>query len=164
MRDLETLSIVELLQLQGRALSELRRRNVVRSANGPLGDYAELLFARCFGWELLSNSSSGHDAVDTQGARYQIKCRRVTPHDKTRQLSAIRNLANRPFDVLAAALFDEEYRVFRAALIPVDVVAVHSAFSNHVNAHRFLLRDAVWSLDGVTDVTAGLRATQLAMD
>jgi hypothetical protein len=30
----------------------------------------------------------------------------------------------------------------------------------HVNSHRFLLRDSVWALPGVTDITAALKCLE----
>lgn len=160
MSDLQHRSTAELLRLHGQILSELRRREVVRSANGPAGDYAELLFAKAFGWRLEGGSTSGYDAVDETGVRYQVKCRRLTPHNRSRQLSFIRNLPARPFDVLAGVLFDEEFRVRRAALVPVERVQEHASYVEHVNAWRLLLRDAVWEWPGVRDVTAELHSAE----
>lgn len=57
----------ELLELHAAILKELRERNIVRSSNQPLGDYAELLFSRAFKWTLENNSSSGHDVTDRGG-------------------------------------------------------------------------------------------------
>lgn len=160
MSDLTIVSTADLLRLHGAILSELRRREVVRSANGPAGDYAELLFAKAFGWRLESGSTSGHDALDEEGVRYQVKCRRLTPQNRSRQLSFIRNLPARPFDVLAGVLFDEHFQVHRAALVPVERVQEHASYVEHVNAWRLLLRDAVWEWPGVRDVTPELRAAE----
>lgn len=158
--DLKRLSVSELLRLHAGVLDELRLREVVRSSNGPSGDYAEFLFSRAFAWTLENNSSAGHDATDDNGTRYQIKCRRVTERKPSRQMSALRNLMNNPFDVLAAVLLDESFVVSRAALIPISVVIEKSSYTKHVNAHRFILRDSVWSIPGVVDVTEKLRETQ----
>lgn len=160
MVDLKLLGVAELLLLHASVLDELRARGVVRSSNGPAGDYAELLFSRAFGWNLVNNSSAGFDATDAGGTRYQIKCRRLTAHNGSRQLSAIRRLTSRPFDVLAAVLLDEQFRVTRGALIPVDVVTKEARFTEHTNSSRFMLRDTVWRLDGVQDVTAKLKAAE----
>ncbi|WP_312733177.1 hypothetical protein [Brevundimonas sp.] len=156
-------STAELLRLHGAILTELRRREVVRSANGPAGDYAELLFSKAFDWRLEGGSTSGHDAVDLEGVRYQIKCRRLTPQNKSRQLSFIRNLPDRPFDILAGVLFDEHFRVQKAALIPVELIQANASYVAHVNAWRLLLRDVVWTWPGVRDVTTELRAAEAAL-
>lgn len=160
MEPLDSLSVAELLRLHGDVLDELRVRQVLRSSNGPSGDYAELLFCRAFVWDIRNNSASGYDAVDQEGVRYQIKCRRLTPTNSSRQLSFIRRLPERPFDVLAGVLLDSAFLVQRAALVPVEVVQAKSTYVAHVNAWRLLLRDSIWEEPGVKDVTEQLRATQ----
>lgn len=160
MTDLSTLSAQDLLRLHAGALDELRRRGILRSANGPAGDYAEILFSRAFGWRLESNSAAGFDAVNEGGTRFQIKGRRLTGPRPSRQLSALRDLSSRPFDILAAVLLDGDYTVHKAALIPVEVVIGAATYTRHVNAHRFILSDRVWSIPGVIDATAQLRAVQ----
>ena len=88
--NLRELSIKELLQLQAAATNELKRRDVVRTQNNPLGDYTEWLVAQAMGLELAANSKAGYDGIDSNGTRIQIKGRRITPKNKSRQLSAIR--------------------------------------------------------------------------
>jgi hypothetical protein len=161
--DLASQSVADLLRTYAGLLEELRRRDVVRSSNGPAGDYSEFLFCRAFRWERQRNSAAGFDAKDSRGVRYQIKGRRVTRYNPSRELSAVRRLKDRPFDFLAAVLFREDFTVAKAALIPVDIVERESKYSNHVNAWRFLLRDSIWILPGVTDVTPALRDTALSL-
>ena len=154
--NLKAQSIPELLALHAALLEELRARGVLRSENNPTGDLAEYLFCSAYGWQQYSNSEKALDATGEDGTRYQIKGRRLTRRNQSRQLSAIRDLDG--FDVLAAVLFDELYRVVRAALIPVGVVRLYSTFTAHTNSYRFLLRDEVWDADQVIDATDRLRA------
>jgi hypothetical protein len=163
MDDLKDKSVSQLLSLHAGVLEELRQRAVIRSSNSPSGDYAESLFSCAFNWKLERSSSAGHDATDESGTRYQIKCRRVTQRNPSRQMSALRNLEGSPFDILAAVLLDENYSVSRAALIPINVVVEKSIYTKHVNAHRFILRDSVWSIANVVDVTEKLRKMQQLM-
>ncbi|MEQ1953876.1 hypothetical protein [Mesorhizobium sp. CN2-181] len=146
----------ELLSLHAQILDELRDRQIVRTSNSPLGDYAELLFASAFGWQLNDNSSAGHDAVDAQGVRYQIKARRVTPKNPSRQLSAIRRLPDRTFDVLACVLFDAGYQVFKALLLPYEVVQARARHVEHTNSWRFMADDKLWLVAGAQDVTTDI--------
>jgi hypothetical protein len=156
--DLDSLSVPDLLRTYTRLLQELRRREIVRSSNAPAGDYSELLFYKAFGWERQANSASGFDAKGGDGARYQVKGRRVTRYNSSRELSAIRKLKEKPFDFLAAVLFNEDFSISRAALIPISVVESESRYSAHVSAWRFLLKDSIWDMSGVRDVTADLKA------
>lgn len=158
MTDLTQLSAAELLALHAQVGEELRVRGVVRSANNPTGDLAEHLFCAAFVWTQAPNSERGFDAKGASGVRYQIKGRRVHRRNPSRQLSAIRDLAGRHFDVLAGVIFDDDFRVVRAALIPRGVVEERSTYVAHTNSHRFILRDDVWNAPGVRDVTAKVTA------
>jgi hypothetical protein len=68
------------------------------------------------------------------------------------------------FDVLAGLLFNQDYSVYKAALIPHTVLLNlakernHISFQEHTNSHRFLLVDDIWKIQDVEDVTDKLRA------
>lgn len=158
MDGLRTKSIGELLVLHAAVMEELRTRGVLRSANGPTGDLAEYLFCMAFGWAQEANSARAFDAAGDDGTRYQIKGRRIHRRNKSRQLSAIRNLDG--FDILAAVLFDDDYCVFRAALIPAAIVCDRSKYIGHTNSHKFMATDDIWDAPGVTDVTDRLRVVE----
>lgn len=149
--------------MHGQIMSELRERGIVRTANNPVGDYAELLFARAFGWDLAGNSASGHDAVDGNGLRYQIKSRRLSKAGGSHQLSALRRLPEKHFDYLAAVLFGPEYEIIKAIILPHALIEPRSRYSDHTKAWLFMLEDAVWGLDGVRDVTARLNQAALSI-
>jgi hypothetical protein len=158
--DIAGLSSQDLLGLHAQIGELLRARDILRSSNNPTGDLAEHLFCKALpSWERKRNSHAGFDAIDKQTeVRYQIKGRRCTVKDKSRQLGAIRNLKDKPFDVLAVVIFSKNYGVQRAALIPWAVVDLLSERQKHTNSHRFLLRDDVWNKTEVRDVTKELCA------
>ena len=158
MTDLKDKGIFELLALNAAILEELRSRNVLRSANNPTGDLAEYLFCTAFRWSQAPNSKKGFDATNNEGTRFQIKGRRLHKRNTSRQLSAIRDLDG--FDFLAAVLLDVDYRVTRAALIPVAVVRNRSTYIAHTNSQKFMLQEVVWDDPEVIDVTADLRALE----
>ena len=155
---LVTASVRELLQLHGAVIQELNRREVVRTSNSPVGDYAELLFATAFGWDLEISSAAGHDATDKDGVRYQIKGRRLTKANGSRQLSFLRRLPEKKFDFLAAVLFDHAYRVQRAIILPHEGLEARSRYSPHANGWLFRLDDSCWSMPLAQDVTKQLQA------
>jgi hypothetical protein len=157
--DLSHLSASELLALHGQVSDALRTRGITRSSNNPVGDLAEYLFCKAFDWKQADKSVAHIDAIGQDGSRYQIKARRVTRFNKSRQLSALRDLKGGHFDFLAGILFAEDYSIMRAAIIPHAVVLARSAFVERTNSHRFLLHDDVWDDPGVHDVTTGMRAT-----
>ena len=158
MSELKGVSLQALLGLHAGIMEELRRRGVARSANNPTASVAEFLFCRAFSWQQAANSEKGFDATDGDGKRYQIKGRRLHRRNKSRQVSAIRDLDG--FDTLAAVLLDEQFRVSRAALIPRAVVGERAKFVRHTNSYKFMLSDDVWKDGRVRDVTGELRAAK----
>ena len=157
------MSVTGLLATHGAIMEELRRRGVVRTSNAPTGDYAETLFAKAFGWTLATNSALGYDAVDPEGTRFQIKCRRITEPNGSRQLSALRRLPEKSFDFMAAILLDRTYGVSRAVILPHAQVESRARFIAHTNSWLFMLTDDVWALPGARDVTAQVVAAAAAL-
>jgi hypothetical protein len=158
MIELPRLSPRELLTLHAGVAEELRARKITRSANNPTGDLAEYLFCKAFGWTQHTNSKAHIDATGGDGSRYQIKGRRVTARNKSRQLGAIRDFHGKHFEFLAGVLFTETYDIHRAAIIPYAVIEAHAKFIARTNSHKFILHDDIWNADGVRDVTAQLRS------
>jgi hypothetical protein len=157
MTDLTKSTSAELLKLHAAIGPELRRRGIVRSEN-ITGDVAEYLFRRAFDWTPTTNSNAHIDAVDGDGKRFQIKGRRLTPSNRSREMGAIRDMAGQHFDFLAGLLFDETYGIRRAAVIPHAVVLERARFVTRSNSHKFILRDDIWEAPGVRDVTPELTA------
>ena len=157
--NLEELSFKELLAHHTGLEKEWSRREIKRTSNNFTGDLAECLFRKAFpSWKWPGNSNAGFDAIDNKGVKYQIKGRRCTEQNKSRQLGAIRNLKDKPFKVLAAVIFSEDYSIHRAALIPCEVVERRCPeVQTHTNSHRFLLTKDVWEEPGVKDITEKLR-------
>ncbi|MFA6121849.1 MAG: hypothetical protein WCT35_07355 [Sideroxydans sp.] len=160
--DLRQHSTKQLFELYVAALKELKERGVTRSTNNPIADYAELLFMGALDLTLKAKSTKGHDATDTDGRKYEIKGRRVTAHNTSRQLSSLRDLDSKHFDFLGGVLFNEDFSVYKACLIPHDQVLQNATYNAHTNGSIFHLRDSVWLLPGVVDVTAKLQQAEKA--
>jgi hypothetical protein len=158
--NLSAASVRALLAGYASILDELRRREVIRSSNNPASDYAERLCCEAFGWTRAAKSNRGYDATDANGVRYEVKARRLSPRNASRQLGAIRSLDDGPFDYLVGVLFDEGFGVLQAAVIPIVTVRARSSYVAHTNSWRFLLRDDLWTEGGVRDVSNELRAAE----
>lgn len=164
MQNIENLSIPELLKAHAKILKELKERKATRTINNPTGDYAEYLFSKAFGWKLLKNSAASADALDQEtNHSYQIKARRLTGGAGDRQLGIMRNLDQLPFNSLAAVLFDENYLVHRAVIMPVQTVRELSTYIKHVNGYRLILNDKVMMHPEVKDVTTQMRYAETTM-
>ena len=141
---IEEMGVKDLLQLQASITNELKARRVVRTQNNPLGDYTEWLVAQALDLELETNSKAGYDAVSRSGIRIQVKKgRRVTPKNNSRQLSAIRKYMEKDFDELAAVIYDENFEIIDALLIPHEVVGEYSSYREHINAHVLILKGPI---------------------
>ena len=150
--------IPELFDMYTAIGDELRQRGIMRTSNNLVGDLAEFIFSRAMGWTLERNSKEAVDAVDALGTRYQIKGRRLTPQNSSRQLGALRKLDTDNFDMLAAILFNPDYSVQRAILLPCKQVVAHATYIDEHKLWKFMLTDDKWQLPEAQDVTEQLRA------
>jgi hypothetical protein len=130
---LAALSVRQLLALSRKILAQLRAREVIRSGNAPVGDYAELL---------------------VEGEHLQVKARIVTnPRVRgERQLSVFRSW---DFDAGVIILFDDEFRVWRAARVAQADLERAGRWVEHVRGWRVMATDTL--LDNGEDWTERLR-------
>ena len=150
--NLSEMKVKELLQLQAAATNELKQRGIVRTQNNPLGDYTEWLVTNALDLELQANSKAGYDGINKKGVRVQIKGRRVTPQNNSRQLSAIRKYEEKDFDELAAVIYNENFEIIEALLIPHNVVGEYASYREHVNAHILILKGQILTDPRVRDI------------
>jgi hypothetical protein len=134
----------ELLALSRRILAELRNRDVIKSGNAPTGDYAELLVQQATGGELAAQSQKSWD-VETPGPNVellQVKARVVTDPKKRgeRQLSFFRSW---DFDAAIIVLFGDDFTVWKAARLPVEIVEEVAKHVSHVSGWRVIATDAL---------------------
>ena len=159
-RPFQTKTTRELLSMFSEVMQELRQRGAVRTANNPVADYAESLVSRALDLELMPGSHRGCDAKDSSGKRYEIKGRRVTRHNTSTQLGVVRGLDNCHFDYLAGVLFDEDFNVSKACLIPHSQVSELARHRKHINGWILFLRPSVWDQPGVVDITRTVQRAQ----
>jgi hypothetical protein len=153
------LSVRDLLRQHASAMDELRRREILRTQNNPVGDYAEWLVSIALGLRLVGNSSKGFDALSADGEqRVQIKGRRITAGNPSRQLGVVRNIDANPFDMLVAVIFDEVFEVVEAVTMPLHLIATYGKYRPHVNGHVLHLSTALMNDPAVCVITDRLRA------
>lgn len=162
--DLKIQTASNLLQLYCQVIQELNRRSICRSTNNPVADVAELLAVQSLGLSRAPKSTKGYNATDRDGHRYEIKSRRITSHNPSRMLSAIRDCKARHFDYLVGILFREDFSVYKACVVPFEIVLQESKYREHTNAHILELKDEIWSARGVLDISSKISAALLALD
>ncbi|MEM2975146.1 MAG: hypothetical protein QW821_01825 [Candidatus Bathyarchaeia archaeon] len=137
---LKNLEDKDLLQFYSKLMDELRERKLIRSSNNPVSDYAEKIVCEKFGLSIQGKSSKGYDAIDKKsGVKYQIKARRVTSHNRSRQLGVIRNLDQKLFDYLIAVIFDESFKPIEIWKIPRQTIPKYARYSQHQNGYILVL-------------------------
>jgi hypothetical protein len=125
-------NVGELLRTYSAILRELRRRNLVRTNNAPVGDLAEYACAIVYQGTLAPNSEKSYDLTAGDGRRIQVKVRNL--RDDTRASSAFSPIRSFEFDVCAFLLIDEaRSRVDAAFEWSVDEVRQHGVHRIHTN-------------------------------
>lgn len=132
----------ELLADWSAIMRELRRREVVRTQNNPIGDIAEMIVAEHYGGIRGSFPQAGWDVITPEGERLQVKALRQTGARSRRNLSPIRDAE---YDAVIVVLFDEDFRVTEGLRIPRPTVEELFPHRPYVNGR-------------VVTVTGGLRA------
>jgi hypothetical protein len=141
----EQLSDDELVSKYGQIMAALLERGIVRSANNPIADIAERFVADHFGVEQEPPNSKSVDVIATDGTRIQVKALRRTKSGRNR-LSAIRSL---DFDILAAVIFRLDMQLEEIALIPLQAVEDHMAWSETWRANSLSLTKKLLADDRV---------------
>ena len=156
--DVSSLSLKALLELQGHIMLELHGRGVGMSSN-PTRELARHLFIRAFGWTAHPSTSSGPDAVSAKGSRIKIKGRRMLDPSDSLQMTALPDPATWSFEWLAAVVFDWNYDVVRAAVIPVSHVGAVADHDDSTGERRFTFDVDTLCVPGIYDATARLGTT-----
>jgi len=142
----------ELFNLYSELMDELRQRELTRTNNNPVADYAEKVIIDKLNLIQAEKEAKGYDALDSSGAKYQIKGRRITRHNKSRQLGVIRNLDERLFDFLIAAVFDESFTLKEIWKIPHSIVKNYAQWSEQQHGYVLRLQDNLLSDSRVQNV------------
>lgn len=155
------LTNVELLETYAAVMRELQKRGAIRSTNNPVSDIAESLCARALGLTLSPKSEMGCDATDSDGTRFQIKSRRVTPHNSSTRLGALRDIDAKHFDFLVALYFDESFRLTAAYKMSHATVRRHVLWSKAQNAHILHAKKAVTTDPECEDILSRFDGVQI---
>lgn len=84
--DLSAFNESGLFSLYRAILGELKSRDVIRTENAPVGDYAEYLMKTALGGRLASNSEKSWDVLGKDGEKLQVKARVVSDPPEPGQL------------------------------------------------------------------------------
>ena len=150
--DFNKLTELDLMGLYSGLLDTLKSKQVIRTYNSPVGDYAEWLVAQKMNLKLETNSQKGYDAKSEDGIRYQVKSRWEKNGKPQRQLNVIRNLEQNDFDMLIAVIFDDDFSVKLACSVPKEVIKDYAHFSSHQNGYLLSISGKLLSDGRVSDI------------
>jgi hypothetical protein len=122
----------DLLRDWAAVMRELRKRDVIRTNNNPVGDIAEAIVHGHFGGERGSFAQAGWDVKTPHGERIQVKAARNTATNKRANLSPIRD---QEYDSVVAVLFNEDFQVTDALKLTREVAEDIATFKPHINGH-----------------------------
>jgi uncharacterized protein DUF6998 len=150
-------SIHSLFQDYAEIMDELKDRDVVRTFNNPVADYAEWLVSKNLKLDLETNSKAGYDAKDSTGTRFQVKCRRLSSSNSSRQLGVIRKLKDKEFEYLIGVLFYRDFSVKEAYQIPHKIIEKYAKYSDHQHGHILQLKGELLKDSAIKDITGNFK-------
>ncbi|MCL5123838.1 MAG: hypothetical protein M1511_04935, partial [Deltaproteobacteria bacterium] len=147
------LKTLELLQNYADLMDELWKRHIVRTMNNPVAGFAEYLTCKALSLTPANNSEKGFDATGPDGAKYEIKSRRIAKGNSRAGFSAIRDIEGHHFDFLIAIIFESDFKIKSAWQIPYQLVKDNSRLQTHTNGWILHYRESSWVDSTVIDLT-----------
>lgn len=158
------MTVSQLLGTYARVLAELRSRQVVRTNNAPVGDYAELLVAHALDGTLArSVSEKSYDLTCEEFGKVQVKGRAV---DVPASASQSQTSPFRSWDFDHAALVMvrlSDYSVHRAVVVPVGLAREQATWKSTIGAHVVHMRPPLIDALDAVDITGRVAAASLQL-
>jgi hypothetical protein len=156
--DVSGLSVKHLLGLEAGVVKELRRRELVRTNNKPLGDIAEHVVWLARGGVLEPNSTKSHDITTASGRRIQVKAMANRAAGAGAKFSPFRSDG---YHSAVFLVFDAGFDIVEAFEVAAGQIDEHVRFVPHVAGRQPTLRQ-VRTLG--TDVTSEMQAAYARID
>lgn len=141
LNSLTTLQTIELIEL---CKAKLRENGIIRTDN-ILGDYTEYLVSRNLDLTLQNASSSGFDATDSAGVRYQIKGRRKSINGS---IPHIKRFENYDFDYFVLVVFNRDFSIYMAGIVSKEHLTTwmsnKSKSGNSLNITKQFLKASIF--------------------
>lgn len=156
--DVTQLSVRHLLLLEASVVKELRRRELVRTNNKPLGDIAEHVVWLARGGVLEPNSTKSHDITTTSGHRIQVKAMANRTAGAGARFSPFRSAG---YHTAVFLVFDTAFEIVEAFEVEADQIEAHIRLVPHVAGRQPSLAQ-VRALG--TDVTTEMQSAYARID
>lgn len=156
--DVTRLSVKDLMRLEASIVKELRRRDLVRTNNKPLGDIAEYVVWLARGGVLEPNSTKSHDITTASGHRIQVKAMANRAAGAGARFSPFRSAG---YHTAVFLVFDHAFEIVEAFEVGAEAIEAHVRYIPHVAGRQPSLTQ-VRAL-GI-DVTAEMRSAYAGID
>jgi hypothetical protein len=138
--------VVEYLQ----AMERLRPYEI-----SSLADFAEYLFEQALGGKRVGRGQKGHDVVVPNLGRLQVKQRCLPPDGRIEERLHLRSCTRDGCDYLGAIIFNVDYSIRKASLIPfAEVWRLIEQYPDREKNVRF---DLLAQLPGAVDLSVRIR-------
>lgn len=127
--DITLLPVRHLLQLEASVVHELRRRDLVRTNNKPLGDIAEHVVWLARGGVLEPNSTKSHDITTAAGWRIQVKAMANRAAGPGARFSPFRSA---DYDTAVFLVFGAEFDIVEAIEVEAALIEERVRFVAHI--------------------------------
>lgn len=156
--DVTQLSVKHLMRLEASIVTELRRRDLVRTNNKPLGDIAEYVVWLARGGVLEPNSTKSHDITTASGHRIQVKAMANRAAGAGARFSPFRSAG---YHTAVFLVFDSAFEIVEAFEVDAEQIEAHVRFIPHVAGRQPSLTQ-VRTLG--TNVTAEMQSAYAGID
>ena len=144
----EELPTPVLMEIMADINDVLRRRGVLTGYGDPTAAYAQRLAVEALALRAGEGGAGKLTAPD--GARYRLVAVRRPQGDAPLEAAMLSGLSPASVDQLLLVVFRRDYQLERAVIAPVEVAKSLA----RANGEILALDDALWSADGVKDVTS----------
>lgn len=127
--DVTKLSVKHLMRLEASIVKELRRRDLVRTNNKPLGDIAEYVVWLARGGVLEPNSTKSHDITTDTGHRIQVKAMANRAAGAGARFSPFRSAG---YQTAVFLVFDSAFEITEAFEVAAHEIEEHVRYVPHI--------------------------------
>lgn len=129
----EKLDEIELLRLHGKILDAFEERQVCKTRNQPIAGYSRWLIKNKLGLQQVDNPNEKYDLYDGK-VKYLVRSRQISKN-KNIPFGVIRNIHESNFDNLITIVYDKDFNIIEAYMIPIDVLLNKVVYNGYQNGY-----------------------------
>lgn len=151
-KKLEELNELDLLKMHGKILDIFEKRQVSKTRNQPIAGYSRWLIKNKLGFDQVDNPNEKYDLFDKNKKKYLVRSRQIS-NNKNIPFGVIRNIHDKNFDNLITIVFDKDFNIIEAYMIPVDVLLNKVIYNGYQNGYILRVKHLDIIKDEIEDIT-----------